>query len=71
MTWKIKEKDKKFIVFNEGQGSFTFNNRFDAERLCEKLNMFSNHYVKVSDELIRQGDALIEFGNCMKKMGDM
>lgn len=44
MTWKVKEKDKRFIVFKPDAGSFTFNNRFDAERLCEKLNHFNGHW---------------------------
>lgn len=71
MTWKVKEKDKRFIVFKPNAGSFTFNNRFDAERLCEKLNRFNGHWEDVGDELISQGKGLISLGEELKKLGDV
>lgn len=70
MTWKVKEKDKKFIVFKPNSGSFNFNNKFDAERLCDKLNSFNDHWGKISEKLIQEGEALIDLGNELKEVGE-
>jgi len=65
MTWKIKELNKNFIVSKQGQGSFTFNNKKDAERLCSKLNeMYSR-----ADWLIHEGNMLVDLGKALKGDG--
>lgn len=69
MTWKVKEKDKRFIVFKPDAGSFIFNNRFDAEVLCKKLNALNNTWGNVSEKLIKQGQGLIDLGEEFKKLG--
>ena len=70
MTWTVKKKNNSYLVMSEGQGSFIFNNRVDAERLCDKLNSFTTNWSKVSEKLIEEGEALIELGNELKKVGE-
>ena len=70
MNWKIKENNKQYLVYKTGQGSFTFNNRKDAERLCEKLNNLQGPFEIFSQKLVEQGEALIRFGNALKNCAE-
>ena len=42
MVWKVKKLNKYYLVHAENEGSFLFNNKYDAERLCIKLNAHEN-----------------------------
>ena len=66
--WKVKQQNKQYLVYAEDKGSFTFNNRKDAERLCRKLNNMHDSINDAADKMIEQGKAWVNFGKLLKEM---